>query len=73
MTPSIPFHLPPLSLFFHCFIPVSSVTFLLLGVGIPMGLSKEGRKNSKYISMIEGRHGELGAAHGDHGHDAHHH
>jgi len=49
------------------------VTFILLGVGIPMGLSKEGRKNSKYISMIEGRHGELGAAHGDHGHDAHHH
>jgi hypothetical protein len=46
------------------------VTFILLGVGIPMGLSKEGRKNSKYISMIEGRHGELGGAHG---HDAHHH
>ena len=43
------------------------VTFLLLGVGIPMGLTKEGRKNSKYMSMIEGRHGDLAPA------EAHHH
>lgn len=51
---------PPLS-------PLNSVTFVLLGVGIPAMLPKEGKKNSKYISMIEGRHGKL-----DHG-DSHAH
>jgi len=43
-----------------------SVTFVLLGMGIPALLPKEGKKNSKYISMIEGRHGK--PAHDDHGH-----
>jgi hypothetical protein len=32
-----------------------------------MCLTKEGRKNSKYMSMIEGRHGDLAPV------DAHHH
>ena len=59
----------PSSIISHSFFSLSfvhflkySVTFILLGVGIPMGLSKEGRKNSKYMSMIEGRHGDLAPA-----------
>jgi hypothetical protein len=48
--------------------PISSVTFVLLGMGIPAMLPKEGKKNSKYISMIEGRHGKPA----DDGHGHHH-
>ena len=48
-----------------------SVTFVLLGVGIPAMLPASGKKNSKYISMIEGRHGHA-AAHDDHAAAAHH-
>jgi hypothetical protein len=39
------------------------VTFMLLGMGIPSGLSKEGKRTSKYISMIEGRHGKIEGGH----------
>jgi len=36
----------------------------MMGVGIPAALPAEGKKSSKYISMIEGRHGKIeGAAH----------
>lgn len=41
-----------------------SATFVLLGMGIPAMLPKEGKKSSKYISMIEGRHGKLAEEHG---------
>lgn len=34
-------------------------TWLLLGVGLGMALPSSAKKNSKYISMIEGRHGKL--------------
>lgn len=33
--------------------------FFILGMGIPSSLPAEGKKGSKYISMIEGRHGKL--------------
>ena len=47
------------------------VTYLLLGVMLPMSLPKEGKKNSKYISYIEGRHGKIGDHHDSH--DSHNH
>ena len=37
-------------------------------MGIPMMLPKEGKKTSKYISMIEGRHGKTATSH----EEAHH-
>ena len=43
-----------------------SVTYLLLGVGIPMMLPESGKANSKYMAHIEGR------AHGHHGEEEHH-
>ena len=33
--------------------------FFMLGMGFPALLPAEGKKGSKYISMIEGRHGKL--------------
>jgi hypothetical protein len=36
---------------------------MMLGMGIPGGLTEEGKKGSKYISMIEGRHGKLEGGH----------
>lgn len=41
------------------FIVGAVVVYVLLGLGIPAGLSEEGKKKSKYISYIEGRHGKL--------------
>jgi hypothetical protein len=51
-------------------------SWLLLGVALPASLPKEGRKNSKYIERLEGRHvynPNKGHGHGHdaHGHDAH--
>lgn len=31
----------------------------MLGMGIPSSLPAEGKKTSKYISMIEGKHGKI--------------
>jgi len=48
------------------FIVGAVVVYVLLGLGIPSGLSEEGKKKSKYMSYIEGRHGKLGGD--DHAH-----
>ena len=58
------------------FIIGAVVTYLLLGVMLPMALPKEGKKDSKYISYIEGRHGKIGDhhdSHDSHKHDSHAH
>jgi hypothetical protein len=56
-------------------------SWLLLGVFLPSAIPQEGRKDSKYIQRLEGRHvyppkhGSKGHGHHDdhgHGHDAHH-
>lgn len=47
------------------------VTYLLFGVGIPAMLPNDAKKNSKYISFLEGRHGKLDNHHESAGAHAH--
>ena len=49
------------------------VTYLLLGVLIPLSFPSSERKNSKYISMLEGRRGKLDHGHHEDHKDAKHH
>ena len=53
------------NLFFFSFflLHTNSATWLMMGVGIPAALPAEGKKTSKYISMIEGRHGKIEGEH----------